>query len=293
MFGQKGKINMYNIGGLIIKIENHDHIPTPKNLELFRVDSDHYDHLYDIYVIDYIESENEKFVLNKNNIKIFMKDDFHKRYLYLPGDSRAYGLCLRMHEGHTVVYVQREYVYLFESDTIFASILSLEKRMYFLNKFILHSAYMLHNGEAILFSAPSGTGKSTQADLWTKYRGTRTINGDRTLISKENDQYFANGWPVCGSSRICFNETYPLKCIVFLSQAKENRIEKLDYKTKVKKLISELTINYHYAPFVNKVMDFIDDVIEHVPIYHLECDISENAVICLENQLKEDKIWMR
>ena len=165
--------------------------------------------------------------------------------------------------------------------------------MYFLNKFILHSAYMLHNGEAILFSAPSGTGKSTQADLWTKYRGTRTINGDRTLISKENDQYFANGWPVCGSSRICFNETYPLKCIVFLSQAKENRIEKLDYKTKVKKLISELTINYHYAPFVNKVMDFIDDLIEHVPIYHLECDISENAVICLENQLKEDKIWMR
>ncbi len=32
-------MNMYNIGGLIIKIENHDHIPTPKNLELFRVDS--------------------------------------------------------------------------------------------------------------------------------------------------------------------------------------------------------------------------------------------------------------
>ena len=67
----------------------------------------------------------------------------------------------------------------------------------------------------------------------------------------------------------------------------------MDYKTKVKKLISELTINYHYAPFVNKVMDFIDDLIEHVPIYHLECDISENAVICLENQLKEDQIWMR
>ncbi len=40
-------------------------------------------------------------------------------------------------------------------------------------------------------------------------------------------------------------------------------------------------------------MDFIDDLIEHVPIYHLECDISENAVICLENQLKEDQIWMR
>ena len=279
MFWIKGEMDMYNIGGLIIKIDNHDHIPTPKNLELFHVDNDQYDHLYDIYVIDYIETENEKFILNKNNIKIFMQDEFHKRYLYLPGDNRTYGLCLRMHEGHTVVYVQKDYVQLFESDTIFASILSLEKRMYFLNKFILHSAYMLHNGEAILFSAPSGTGKSTQADLWAKYRETRTINGDRTLISKENGQYFANA--------------YPLKCIVFLSQAKENKIEKLDYKTKVKKLISELTINYHYAPFVNKVMDFIDDLINHVPIYHLECDISEDAVICLENQLKEDQIWMR
>ncbi len=284
---------MYNIGGLIIKIDNHNNVPTPNNLEFFYIDCQQYDYLYDIYIVNQIELENEHFILNKNNIKIYMQDEFHKRYLYLPGDTRPYALCLRTHEGHTVVYVQKEYVQLFKSDTVFASILSLEKRMYFLNKFILHSAYMLHNGGAILFSAPSGTGKSTQADLWTKYRGTRTINGDRTLISKENNQYFANGWPVCGSSRICFNETYPLKCIVFLNQAKENRIKKLDYKTKVKKLISELTINYHYAPFVNKVMDFIDDLINHVPIYHFECDISENAVICLENQLQEDQIWKK
>lgn len=284
---------MYNIGGLIIKIDNHDNVPTPQNLELFYIDCQQYDYLYDIYVVDQLELENEHFILNKNNIKIYMQDEFHKRYLYLPGDIRPYGLCFRMHEGHTIVYIHKDYVYLFESDTIFASILSLEKRMYFLNRFILHSAYMLHNGEAILFSAPSGTGKSTQADLWMKYRGTRTINGDRTLISNEDGVYFANGWPVCGSSHICFNEKYPLKCIVFLSQSKENRIAELDYKTKVKKLISELTINYHYAPFVNKVMDFIDDLIAHVHIYHLECDMSENAVICLENKLKEDQIWMR
>ena len=282
---------MYEIGGLRIKINNHDGIPMPENMKLFVVDGGAYDHLYDIYTIDDIDASNETFVLDKHTIKICIYDELHKRYLYLPGDSVAYGLCIRMHEGHTVVYVRKDYVPLFDADTIFVSILSLEKRMYFRNQFILHSAYMLHHGRAILFSAPSGTGKSTQADLWTKYRGTRTINGDRTLLSKRGNDYWANGWPICGSSKICHNEAYPLKCIVFLSQAKDNTIEELDYKTAVKKLISETTINFHYSPFVNKVLDFIDDLVKNVKIYHFACNISEDAVLCLEEKLKEDGLW--
>ena len=36
---------------------------------------------------------------------------------------------------------------------------------------ILHSAYIDYKGKAILFSAPSGTGKSTQAELWMDESG--------------------------------------------------------------------------------------------------------------------------
>ena len=174
----------------------------------------------------------------------------------------------------------------------FASLLALERRMQSFNQYILHSSFIQYNDHAILFSAPSGTGKSTQADLWKQYRNALIINGDRTLLSK-NEYFIANGWPLCGSSEICFNEHYPLSCIVFLSQGKENNITELDYKDAYKKLISELTINYHNPLFINSAMDFIEDLLKNIKVYHLTCDISEDAVICLENKMKEDFVWMR
>lgn len=54
------------------------------------------------------------------------------------------------------------------------------------NIFILHSSYIKWNDGAILFSGPSGMGKSTQADLWNKYEGCEIINGDRSAITKKD-----------------------------------------------------------------------------------------------------------
>ena len=49
---------------------------------------------------------------------------------------------------------------------------------------VLHSSYVLtQSGAAVLFSGPSGIGKSTQAALWQQYAGADVINGDRTLLS--------------------------------------------------------------------------------------------------------------
>lgn len=48
---------------------------------------------------------------------------------------------------------------------------------------VLHSAYIVtRGGEGILFSGPSGIGKSTQAALWERFAGARTVNGDRALV---------------------------------------------------------------------------------------------------------------
>lgn len=45
---------------------------------------------------------------------------------------------------------------------------------------VLHSAYIVtRQGEGILFSGPSGIGKSTQAALWQRYGAAQTVNGDR------------------------------------------------------------------------------------------------------------------
>ncbi len=58
-------------------------------------------------------------------------------------------------------------------DPVFSSLFAFERRLVQRGNMILHCAYVEYQGEAILFSAPSETGKTTQANLWEKYRGSR------------------------------------------------------------------------------------------------------------------------
>lgn len=143
----------------------------------------------------------------------------------------------------------------------------------------------MKDGEAILFSAPSETGKSTQAALWEQYRGARVVNGDRSLLMRENGKRYAHGWPICGSSEICHNEGYPIRAIVMLYQAKENVIRKLKGAEAVKKVVSQMMINTWNKEFVIVAMDLVQQLVTEVPVYELGCNISEDAVKCLESVL--------
>ena len=88
---------------------------------------------------------------------------------------------------------------------------------------VLHSAYIVTPaGEAILFSGPSGIGKSTQAALWERFAGARTVNGDRALVRPV--ERTVGGVFYAGTSGICQNVTAPLRAVVLLGQAAENRV---------------------------------------------------------------------
>ena len=152
--------------------------------------------------------------------------------------------------------------------------------------YILHSSYIVYQDQAILFTAPSGTGKSTQADLWKKYRDIEIINGDRTLLTKDGDQFYANGWPICGSSKICHNRRYPLKAIVMLEQGPTNVIRELTSIEKTRGLLKEITINYHNQEYLDNALNFIEQLIKELPIIILSCTISQEAVDILDDYLK-------
>ena len=63
--------------------------------------------------------------------------------------------------------------------------------------FQLHASVINWKDKGILFSAPSGTGKSTQADLWKKYEGAKVINGDRALIRKRKRRVYGLWFSIC------------------------------------------------------------------------------------------------
>ncbi len=75
---------------------------------------------------------------------------------------------------------------------------------------------MLTKYGAVLFTAPSGTGKSTQAELWRKHRGASIINGDCTLIAEDDGVFTAFGFPFSGTSGIFENRKAPIAAVVYL-----------------------------------------------------------------------------
>lgn len=150
---------------------------------------------------------------------------------------------------------------------------------------LIHASFIDVGGSAVLFSAPSGTGKSTQAELWRVHRGADVINGDKAGIFFENGKAFAGGVPVSGTSQICKNRSLPLKAIVLLSQGEENIAKHLKGIEALQGVVKNIYLDL-LAPLENKMcIDFAIKLLSSVPVISLQCTPDERAVEELEKIL--------
>lgn len=150
---------------------------------------------------------------------------------------------------------------------------------------IIHASYIIYNGQAILFTAPSGGGKSTQADLWQKYESAEIVNGDRAVIKKEDDGWFVHSLPLCGSSGICLNKSAKLHTIVSVNKAEENSVSKLTSSEKLKLLMNQLSFEAYKKDDFDKVLKFVDEMISQSEIISLNCTPDVQAVKALKKYL--------
>lgn len=131
----------------------------------------------------------------------------------------------------------------------------------------------------VMFVGRSGIGKTTQARLWERHQGATIINGDKVFLTLEDGCVWAHGSPWCGSSPYRLNRSTPLRGIVVLDQASENRIRRL----------SDLEIMAQYVPHIflpmwdehllDRVMDAIGEMMPLVPVFRLECRPDEEATV--------------
>ena len=63
---------------------------------------------------------------------------------------------------------------------------------------VIHAAAIECEGKGIVFSAPSGTGKSTQANLWKVHKKAKILNGDRPVIRVPEERSYVYGTPWSG-----------------------------------------------------------------------------------------------
>lgn len=150
---------------------------------------------------------------------------------------------------------------------------------------VLHSSYIItQRGEALLFSAPSGTGKSTQAELWRSYAGAKVINGDRALVKAENG-VTANGILFSGTSGISENVTAPLRAIVLLRQSEKNEIRSVSGKEAFMRLLPQCSYYPDEEENLRIVTGILAEIISAVPVYDFGCVPDESAVSALSEVL--------
>lgn len=173
-------------------------------------------------------------------------------------------------------------------NTSILEFLNLEKHLLKHEALVLHSSFIEYEGKAILFTAPSGTGKSTQANLWKKYEGTEIINGDRSIVHRTAPGVFQmHGLPFCGSSQIHVNKEMPLGAIVFIEQHPTNIVEPMSPAHAFGKLYGEMSINSWNREAVEKGMQVIENLVASIPMVHLKCNMEQDAVNTLKNYLHE------
>lgn len=147
--------------------------------------------------------------------------------------------------------------------------------------FCLHSAAVAMDGQAVLFSGPCGSGKSTQARLWQERFGPErvtVINADKPALRCLDGCFYAYGTPWSGKTAESVNARAPVSAIVFLQQAAANRIQRLANQDAVRLLLWQSLRPSGDAGRLTRLLELLGQLLRTTPVYQLECTISAEAV---------------
>lgn len=280
------------IGDLHIQLEGIDRSCLPANTLLFESTFEEADLYYIFHTDRNPRLPDIQPVYRKPDILVFRQlSGLESRLLILPDLQAAYAYLEETDSRHTEIYFNPAYTSLLNTDTIFHSMLALEKHLFLRNSFVFHCAYLDFEGKAILFSGPSGIGKTTHTNLWCQNLPgqAQVLNGDKCLLSREGNAFYANGWPICGSSGICHNERREVHAVVLLQQAPDNRLIEEKKVLTFRRVLEQLTVNYWNRAFTEAAISFTDSLVSTLPCFTYACNISREAVEVLYKQLKTDK----
>ena len=208
-------------------------------------------------------------------------------------EMRQWSICRTEAKDKNAFYIQPDHVAEVKDIWNIFSKIEFSSRLLEHGAVMLHSSYLIYDGQAILFTAASGVGKSTQAELWRKTLGAEVINGDRSIIREKDGRLWAFGTPYSGTSGICKNVSAPIRAIVTLEQAPENTVRPLTRKECTRFFLAQTTIQRWKPEDVIGTIELWDSFIMKVPVLRLACRPDEDAVYTLKNYLdtldKEEK----
>lgn len=153
---------------------------------------------------------------------------------------------------------------------------------------MLHSSAVVVDDYAYLFSADSGTGKSTHTNLWLKHFGDKAfiINDDKPAIRKIEDTWYVYGTPWSGKTDINVNTRVKLGAIVFLERSKDNWIEEMSIKEAIPKFLNQTVRKLKAEEKMDMVLKNMEMLLLENPIYKMGCNINDGAVVTAYEKIR-------
>lgn len=152
---------------------------------------------------------------------------------------------------------------------------------------LLHSSCVVKDNKAYLFSAPSGTGKSTHTTLWLEeFSDAYILNDDKPAIIYKDNTLYAAGTPFSGKHDISKNLLVPIGGICFLKRSKENWIKEIDKKQAIFEILNQ-TERVPYEEDMNLILHHISNIVSNITIHKMGCNISKEAVYTAYNKMNK------
>lgn len=280
----------YRIASLVFRLSSDFSLNDDEYSSLFRIEPTLPDISVNVSTVDELPNPHGTLVSDNADIRIFRDGDDISAFLMLHGSDKVIAVSSfsASQSGDIAVSVLApekstplRIVHIWSvADICFA--------LLFHDRVVMHSSSVRVGDGAVLFAAPSGTGKSTQAELWRKYRGAEVLNGDKNCVMLNGlGNISVCGLPFCGTSGICLNYELPISAVVILSQSKsgDNDIRRLGGIEALTSVMRNCMGHSGIQETAIMMSGILSTVVQSVPVFAFSCTPDERAVIALEKFL--------
>ena len=276
----------YKICDVNILVESERELWESDESKAFRVNPVDYDLKFSIKEVDKIPEVPGEYKGKTDDFTIFTQEGKVIRrakdlFRPLPHALTSYDMD-NVKEVNTLVY--KDYYNWATSSKYLWTSISINHLLLQFNALFFHSSYIRYKDDGIMFTAASGTGKSTQAFLWEKYKGAEVINGDKAVVRLEDCAKVYSAM-FSGTSGINKNISSKLKAIIVLEKGEDNSIKRLSPIEIIKYLLPNIFVDSVIDSEKIKAYDLIIKLSMMVPVYFYSCTKDESAVEKLEEAL--------
>ena len=142
----------------------------------------------------------------------------------------------------------------------------------------LHSSAVILDGKAYLFSANSGTGKSTHTEKWCRLFGATYLNDDKPALRLIDGVWMAYGTPWSGKHDLSSPVGVPVGGIAFLERGEENSICPMSAAEAVPKMMCQSLWKLSRQQMERQLM-LMDKLLRQIPIWRLICRNDDEAAV--------------